>query len=260
MSLVDVESRGDVAVITLARPDKLNAINGDVLDGLLEAIEGIGRSDHFGAAILTGRGRAFSAGGDIRAMAEMDDRAFSRTIAHYMQVSAAFRACPRPIIAAIHGYALAGGFELALMCDVRLAASGTRFGLPDTPLGLSPTSGMTWLLPRIVGLGRAMYLTLSGHEIDADEAARIGLVDRVTDPESLLAEAEALAHRLASYPRIAVAETKLGFHAALESDLATAMDREAAAELACFQSPETRARFRAFIDRDRAGSRGTPTA
>ena len=80
------------------------------------------------------------------------------------------RACPKPFVAAVHGYALAGGFELALICDVRFAARGTQFGLPDTPLGLSPTSGMTWLLPRIVGLGRAMYLTLSADSIDADEA------------------------------------------------------------------------------------------
>ena len=251
MSLVEIEARGDVALITLSRPEKLNAINDEVLDGLLGAVEAVGRSDVFGAAILTGRGRAFSAGGDIAAMAAMDDEAFSATIARYMAVSAAFRGCPRPIIAAIHGYALAGGFELALMCDVRFAASGTRFGLPDTPLGLSPTSGMTWLLPRIVGLGRAMYLTLSGHEIDADEAQRIGLVDRVADPASLLSEAEAFAHRLASYPRIGVAETKLGFHAALESAFAGATDREAAAELACFRSPDTQARFRAFIDRPR---------
>ena len=103
-----------------------------------------------------------------------------------MRVSAAFRACPKPIVAAVHGYALAGGFELALMCDVRFAARGTQFGLPDTPLGLSPTSGMTWLLPRVVGLGRAMYLTLAAESIDADEAERIGLVNRVTEPGDLL--------------------------------------------------------------------------
>ena len=102
-----------------------------------------------------------------------------------MRVAAAFRACPKPIVAAVHGYALAGGFELALSCDVRFAATGTRFGLPDTPLGLSPTSGMTWLLPRVIGLGRAMALALSGTDIDAEEAERIGLVSRVVAPEVL---------------------------------------------------------------------------
>ena len=251
MPVVELETRDDVAIVTLARPDKLNAINDEMLIGLLEAVERVGRTDAIGAAVLTGRGRAFSAGGDITAMDDMDDVAFAATIARYMQVSAAVRACPKPFVAAVHGYALAGGFELALICDVRFAARGTQFGLPDTPLGLSPTSGMTWLLPRIVGLGRAMYLTLSAASIDADEAERIGLVDRVIGSDDLLAEAEAFAHRLASYPRVGVAWTKLGFHAALESDFAAATRSEAAAELECFRSPDTRERFRAFIERKR---------
>jgi enoyl-CoA hydratase len=251
MAVVEVETRGEVAIVTLARPEKLNAITTEMLDGLLEAVEAIGRSETIGAAVLTGRGRAFSAGGDIAAMDSMDEAAFAATIARYMRVSAAFRACPRPIVAAVHGYALAGGFELALMCDVRFAARGTRFGLPDTPLGLSPTSGMTWLLPRIVGLGRAMYLTLGAEDIDAEEAARIGLVDRVTEPDALLAEAEAFAARIASYPRTGVEWTKIGFGRALENDFVAATRDEEAAELACFRSPDTRARLRAFVDRKR---------
>jgi enoyl-CoA hydratase/carnithine racemase len=252
MAFVEVETRDGIAVITLARPEKLNAINREMLDGLLEAVEEIGRSETVGAAVLTGRGRAFSAGGDIAAMDAMDEAVFADTIALYMRVSAAFRACPRPLIAAIHGYALAGGFELALMCDVRFAAQGTRFGLPDTPLGLSPTSGMTWLLPRVIGLGRAMYLTLSAAEIDAEEAERIGLVDRLTEPDELLAEAEAFARQITSYPRVGVEWTKLGFHNALESDFDTATQSELAAEVACFREPETRARFRAFVERKRS--------
>ena len=251
MAIVEVVTTGDVAIVTLDRPEKLNAINDEILDGLLDAIDAISRSESVGAAVLTGRGRAFSAGGDITAMDGMDDEAFAATIARYMAVSAAFRACPKPIVAAVHGYALAGGFELALMCDVRFAARGTLFGLPDTPLGLSPTSGMTWLLPRIVGLGRAMDLALSGENIDADEAQRIGLVTRVTAPATLLGEADAYAHRIASYPPVGVAWTKLGIGRAMESGFEDATRAEAAAELACFQSPATRERFRAFIDRKR---------
>jgi enoyl-CoA hydratase/carnithine racemase len=251
MIVVEVETRGDVAIVTLARPEKLNAINDDMLHGLLDAVESIGSDDSIGAAVLTGRGRAFSTGGDITAMDAMDEATFARTIALYMELSAAVRACPKPIIAAVHGYALAGGFELALMCDVRFAAKGTQFGLPDTPLGLSPTSGMTWLLPRIIGLGRAMDLTLSAENIDADEAERIGLVNRVTEPEDLLAEAETFAHRMATYPRVGVAWTKLGFHRALEGGFEDATRSEAAAELACFQSRDTRERFRAFLTRKR---------
>lgn len=251
MTVIAVENRGDVAVITLARPEKLNAITAEMLDGLLQAIESIAGSESIGAAVLTGRGRAFSAGGDITAMSGMDETEFADTIARYMRVAAAFRACPKPIIAAVHGYALAGGFELALLCDVRFAARGTKFGLPDTPLGLSPTSGMTWLLPRIVGLGRAMYLTLDAEPIDADEAERIGLVSRVVEPDALLEEAEAFAHKLAAFPRVGVEWTKLGFHRALESSFAEATQSELDAEVACFRSPDTQARLRAFAERKR---------
>jgi enoyl-CoA hydratase/carnithine racemase len=251
MTAVAVEARGDVAIVTLDRPDKLNAINDEMLDELLEAVEGVGRDETFGAVVLTGRGRAFSAGGDIAAMDTMDDATFGATIASYMRLAIAVRACAKPFIAAVHGYALAGGFELALLCDVRLAARGAQFGLPDMPLGLSPTSGMTWLLPRVIGLGRAMDLTLRAENIDADEAERIGLVSQVTEPAELLAAAEALGHRIAGYPRVGVAWTKLSFIASLEGDFEAATEREAAAELECFRSPDTRARFRAFVDRDR---------
>jgi enoyl-CoA hydratase/carnithine racemase len=110
---------------------------------------------------------------------------------------------------------------------------------------------MTWLLPRIVGLGRAMYLTLSSEPIDAEEAAAIGLIDRVTQAETVLDEAKDFARRIASYPRTGVEWIKIGYMRALESDFATATRNEEAAELACFQSPETRARFRAFIERQR---------
>jgi enoyl-CoA hydratase/carnithine racemase len=249
--MVDVQTKGEIALITLDRPDKLNAINAEMLDGLLEAVEDVGGSESIGAAILTGRGRAFSTGGDITAMSGMDEGEFAATIARYMRVSTAFRACPKPIVAAIHGYALAGGFELALMCDVRFAAAGTQFGLPDTPLGLSPTSGMTYLLPRIVGLGHALYLALSAENIDAAEAERIGLVDRVVEPDALLTETEAFARRIASYPRVGVARTKQLMHQGLDGDFASATSREEEAELACFRSADTRERLRAFVDRKR---------
>ncbi len=251
MALVDVDLRDDVALITLDRPDKLNAITAEMLDELLDAVELVGRSAEIGAAVLSGRGRAFSTGGDITAMSGMDDDAFAETIARYMRVSATFRDCPKPIVAAIHGYALAGGFELALMCDIRFAAVGTQFGLPDTPLGLSPTSGMTYLLPRIVGLGRAMYLTLSAENIDAEEAERIGLVDRVVAPDALLAEAESFARQIASYPRVGVANSKRLIHAGMDGDFARATRAEQDAELECFRSADTRARLRAFAERKR---------
>ena len=250
--VVELEVSDGVAFIALNRPEKLNAINDAVLRGLYDTADRIGSSSEVKAAILFGRGRAFSAGGDIKAMDAMDDRAFGNTISLYMRVAASFRACPKPIIAAVHGYALAGGFELALICDVRIAAKGTQFGLPDTSLGLSPTSGMTYLLPRIIGLGRAMDLTLSADNIDAEEAWRIGLVNRLVDGDRMMTEAERYARKLASYPSVGVAYTKGGFYGALDSEHGTATRREEEGELACFRSPEVRQRFRDFLNRTRA--------
>ena len=248
---VELEIRDGIAVIALSRPEKLNAINEDVLGGLRAAIARLGQDASAGAAVLHGRGRAFSAGGDITAMSGMDEDTFSRTIGLYMEMAKDFRACSKPIVGAIHGYALAGGFELACLCDIRIAAEGTLFGLPDTPLGLSPTSGMTYLLPRIVGLGRAIDLTLSAESIDAAEAHRIGLVTRVVAAERLLETAEGLARKIAGYPRVGVAHAKAEFYGALESSFEHATSAEHAGEVACFRDPETRAQFRKFVERKR---------
>src|SRR6188472_1073101 len=175
--LIESDLREGVLHVRLNRPEKLNAINDAILDRLLSVTEQGRRDAKVGAVVLSGRGRAFSAGGDIQAMEAMNEPAFRDTISRYMRLAHAFQSLSKPIVAALHGHVLAGGFELAVISDLRIAAEGTVLGLPDAALGLSPTSGMTWLLPRIIGLGRAMYLTLSAAEIDAEEAERIGLVD-----------------------------------------------------------------------------------
>jgi enoyl-CoA hydratase/carnithine racemase len=248
---VEIEIRDGIAHIALNRPEKLNAINDDVLIGMRAALARLREDASAGAAVLHGRGRAFSAGGDITAMSAMEEATFSRTIGLYMAMAKDFRACPKPIVAAIHGYALAGGFELACLCDIRIAAEGALFGLPDTPLGLSPTSGMTYLLPRIVGLGRAIDLTLSADTIDAAEALRIGFVTRVVTAEQLLDAATQLARRIASYPRTGVAHAKAEFYGSLESTFEQATATEHAGEVACFRDPETREQFRRFVERKR---------
>jgi enoyl-CoA hydratase len=251
MSAVELDVREGVAWIALNRPEKLNAIDESVLAGLLAAVARVRDDGEIGAAVLHGNGRAFSAGGDITAMATMDEDTFAATIDRYMEVAAAFTSCPKPVVAAVHGYALAGGFELAVLCDVRIAAEGAVFGLPDTPLGLSPTSGMTYLLPRIVGLGRALDLALLAENIDAHEAYRIGLVTRVVPPERLLDEAGRCATRIASFPQTGVARTKVGLVRGLDRTFAEATAAEAVAEVECFLDPETTANMRRFVERRR---------
>ena len=167
-------------------------------------------------------------------------------------MAAHFRDLGAISIAAIHGYALAGGFELALMCDMRIAASSARFGLPDAALGLSPTSGMTWMLPRVIGLGRAIHLTLTGERFDAEEAARIGFVTAVVDDANLQDHVNGLAQEIADYPGPVVAQTKALFLDALECDFAAAMAAEQLAERECFGSGETQRAFRKFLDRKKS--------
>jgi enoyl-CoA hydratase/carnithine racemase len=251
VSVVELDVRDGVAWIYLNRPEKLNAIDDDVLDGLLEAVADVEANDAVGASVLSGRGRAFSAGGDITAMAAMDKSLFAATIGRYMEVAAAIHHAAKPMIAAVHGYVLAGGFELALLCDLRFAAEGTVFGLPDTPLGLSPTSGMTHLLPRVVGLGRALELALTAENLDAAEALEIGLVTRLAAPDALLDEAGRCAARIAAMPRSSVARTRRLLRESLDRSFAETTTAELTSEVDCFLDPVAAANLSAFATRKR---------
>lgn len=255
MSLV-VEEADGVAVWRLDRPEVLNALDGHLLEALRTAVAATRRSATVRCVVLTGAGRAFSAGADLKAMraflesgSRADLRAF---LARFQALSAEVRELDQPLVAAINGHALAGGFELACLCDVRLAADTATFALPDVPLGISPTSGMTWLLPRIVGLGWAKHLTYTGETIDARQAERIGFVTRVVPAGELMAVAMAMARTIAGHPPLGVAHSKRGFDRAAESDLSSALAAELEAELACFDQPEVRARLRAFTERRRS--------
>lgn len=254
-NVVEVEVRGAVGWITLNRPEKLNAINDAVVSGLVDALVTLDKDPAVGALVLTGRGRAFSSGGDLAAFAAGDDAGFADTVRGLMDLAGHFRTCTKPIIGALHGYVLAGGFELAVNCDIRIAASDAVFGLPDTPLGLSPTSGMTHRLPRIVGLGRALHVTLVAENFSADEAERIGFVTKVVSPEALLAEAGRMAERIASFPRTGVRYTKRLYDAAQDMDFDLVRKRELEAEIACFAAPEMQKRLGKFVNRPRSGRR-----
>ena len=243
------EVMGAIAKMTLARPEKMNAINDDMLLAMLKYLVRVADEPEVRALIITGEGLAFSAGGDITSMMNTDDASFLETIHLYMRLSRAFRDLREITIAAVNGYALAGGLELALMCDIRMSSTAAKFGLPDAALGLSPTSGMTWMLPRIIGYGRAMHLTLTGEQIDAIEAERIGLITTIVEDAVLGETALALANKIAAYPGPVAAKTKAGFLDALERDYSSAMRLEELAELDCFRSSETQKAFSDFLNR-----------
>jgi enoyl-CoA hydratase/carnithine racemase len=239
--LVRFEIDAAIARLTLDRPQKLNAMNDDMLLAMIEHLQHAAADPGLRVLILAAKGRAFSAGGDIASFENMDAKAFAESVALYMRLARAFRELPAITIAAVNGYALAGGFELALMCDLRISAASAVYGLPDASIGLSPTSGMTWLLPRIVGYGRALHLTLTGEQIDAAEAERIGLVTAVVEDDALHTHVDALARKIAACPGPVVAKTKAAFVHALEHDFGSATTFEERAELDCFRAADTRA-------------------
>jgi enoyl-CoA hydratase/carnithine racemase len=245
--VLELERRGPVLWAWLNRAEKRNALNRELLGRLLDLATSVGGQADTGAVVICGRGTAFSAGGDIREMDGMTEQSFDAVVGTYRQLSEAFRSSSTVFIAAVNGHALAGGLELALMCDLRIAASTARLGLPDAALGLSPTSGMTWLLPRVVGLGRAMHLALLGEVLDAERAQDIGLVSAVVDESELERVAQSWGETIASHPAVAVRLTKLALQRGSESDFDHALELEQAAERECFRDPQARARLRAFL-------------
>ncbi len=185
------ELRDDIALVTINRPDKLNALSDAVLDELDEVAARLQSERSIRAAILTGTGpKAFAAGADIAELAQCDA---DRALAFSRKGSSVFRRLertPKPVLAAVNGFALGGGCELALACHVRIASDTARFGQPEVRLGIIPGYGGTVRLARLVGRGRAVELLLGGAPIDAQEAFRIGLVNRVVPGDRLLAESE----------------------------------------------------------------------
>ena len=242
------ETRDGVAWATLERPEVLNALDAEHLDGLLAAVARVAADDATHVLVITGSGRAFSVGGDIKAMDGMSEDDFRATARRYQRLARDMRALDKPVLAAINGYCLGGGLELALMCDLRIAAASARLGLPDAQLGFSPTGGLTWLLPRLIGAGRAMDLALDAEPIDAAEAERIGLVPRVVEDAELMAATEALARKIAAWPRTAMANTKRALGAGAESGFEAALELEEDLDVDCFRDAETRKNLAAFLN------------
>lgn len=189
---VDISLEDGVATLTIERPEALNALNGELLFELGVAFEVVESDADVKALVVTGAGRAFVAGADVKALSELSDGFGGREAALTGQdVMNTLAAMPFPTIAAIHGFALGGGLELALAADVRVAQRGAKLGLPEVGLGLIPGYGGTQRLPRLIGQGRALDLILTGRHVDAEEALQLGLVNRVSD--EALASARELA-------------------------------------------------------------------
>jgi enoyl-CoA hydratase len=217
-----------IATLTVNRPDKLNAMNGEVIAELTAAFTALRAREDVGGIILTGAGRAFVAGADISELAAQDPVGARARARRGQALTRLIETSPKPVIAAVNGFALGGGCELAMACHVRLASEAAKFGQPEVKLGICPGYGGTQRLPRLVGRGRALQLLLTGELIDAAEAFRIGLVNRVLPADDLLAAATAMMTQMLANGPLALAMTidavQRGTEASLEEGLALEAD------------------------------------
>jgi 2-(1,2-epoxy-1,2-dihydrophenyl)acetyl-CoA isomerase len=226
--LVELGTAGGVATVTLNRPDALNALTVPMKEALLAAFRRLEREKAVRAVILTGAGRAFCAGQDLRERLEPDAAPLGVEVRErYNPIIRAMRGMPKAIVGAINGVAAGAGASLAMACDIRVASEAASFTLAFGRVGLVPDSGATWFLPRLVGAARASELALLNDAVGAADALRLGLVGRVVAPDQLAAEAKTIAARLADGAPRAIALTKRALNAAWDHDLEAALEYEA---------------------------------
>ncbi|HEX9340662.1 MAG TPA: enoyl-CoA hydratase-related protein [Thermoplasmata archaeon] len=227
---VKTEMEDRLAIVTINRPDALNALNSTVLRELSMAIEHLSMAADVGAIILTGAGdKAFVAGADIKEMANLSGLEMQRFSEMGRRLGDTMASCNKPILAAINGYALGGGCELALACDIRIASERAKIAQPEVNVGIIPGFGGSQRLPRIVGPGWAAELIYTGETIDAATAERIGLVNRVVPADRLLEEAKALARKILEKSPAAIALAKACLRSAMEMPLSAGLDFETSA-------------------------------
>jgi enoyl-CoA hydratase len=242
-----VETRGRVGLVTLNRPQALNALNSQLLEELRGVLAGFEADADIGAIVITGSEKAFAAGADIK---EMQPYGFAEAVTEDLAAGwDAVAACRKPMIAAVSGFALGGGCELAMMCDFIIASETAKFGQPEITLGIIPGMGGTQRLTRAVGKAKAMDLVLTGRMMDAAEAERCGLVARVVAPERLLDEALAAAEKIAGFSLPAVMMAKEAVSRANETVLSEGMRAERRLFHALFATEDQKEGMAAFMEK-----------
>jgi enoyl-CoA hydratase len=247
-----VDKADGIAVITLNAPQKRNAIDREMVDGLHRALDALLVADDVSVLVLTGAGdKAFAAGADIAQLRQR--RSADALAAINSGIFKRIEDFPCPSIAAIKGFALGGGCELAIACDLRVAGRSARMGQPEVGLGIIPAAGGTYRLPRLIGLGRARELVYTGRIIDADECLRIGLVNRVVDDAEVLASAREMAREIAARGKLAVRMAKATMNALSRPGEAAAVSMESIAQALLFDSEDKLQRMDAFLARKQNG-------
>jgi 2-(1,2-epoxy-1,2-dihydrophenyl)acetyl-CoA isomerase len=256
-----VEVTDGVGTITLNRPDKLNAFAGRMRDDVLVAVERLAGDPAVRVLVLTGAGRAFCAGADIGSMRDLladdDTKGMAALVESGRRIVTRIHATPKPVIASVNGPAAGGGANLALACDIRIASDRASVGQTFNRIGLHPDWGGTYFLPRLVGQSKALELIFTGDMVDAPEALRIGLFDRVVPHDELASATMAVAELLAAKPPRALALAKRAVYESLDGTMDEVLDRELVHQLECFSSDDTREGLSAFLEKREPRFRGT---
>ena len=249
MPYLKVEREGEIVQITIDRPDKLNAMNLDVMDEFILLLE-ILEKDSSKVIIITGSGtKAFSAGADIEYMSKIGPTEAEKYALRGHEVLNKIEKLEKPVIAAINGYALGGGCELALSCDIRFASPNAQLGQPEVTLGICPGWGGTQRLLRIIGPARSKDLIFSGRKILADEALSMGLVNKIFPSENLLSETKTYAKAIAQNSSFAIGISKMLVNKGTDANLDTGLKLEIYSWAVCFSTKEREERMRAFLEK-----------
>lgn len=250
---IKVAEDSGIVTITLNRPERLNAFCGHMRRHLAEALEEAGSDPHVRVVVITGEGGAFCSGGDVQFMAELvenqDKEEFERILGASRRVIFGIRQMTKPVIASIAGAASGAGFNLALACDLRIASTNATFSQRFVKIGFHPDWGGTYFLPRMVPQNIACELFFLGDTLDAGEALRLGLVNRVVAPEALEEETRKLAERLRDGPAISIAAAKHAVYASEHDTLEKMLQYEAEAQMRCFESEDGREGVLAFLEK-----------
>jgi enoyl-CoA hydratase len=251
------EKKDDIGILTVNRPDKLNAISNELTAELSHLLDELEKDDKLRVLIITGSGdKAFVAGADIQELVDRDARMGRRVSHERQEIFSRIENLPVPVIAAVNGYALGGGLELALACNIRVCSEKAQFGAPEVKLGIIPGDGGTQRLPRLVGLGRAMEMILTGDFIDAQEAYRIGLVNKVVPPEELMNAAMELAQKIASRPPLAVKYAKEAVNRSQEGDTASGFALESYLHALTCTTEDKKEGVAAFLEKRKGKFKG----
>jgi enoyl-CoA hydratase len=247
---------GAIGILSINRQNALNALNTEVLSEISKAVDELIRDEEVNVFIVTGEGRAFVAGADILEMKDLNSEQARKFAQAGLDVFRKIELCEKPSIAAVNGYALGGGLELAMSCDIRIASNYAKFGQPEVGLGITPGFGGTNRLQRLVGIAKAKELIFTADVIGAEEALSIGLVNKVVKAEDLMNEAMRMANKIVQNAQPAVRYSKVAINRSAEVDIETGMEIEKNLFGLCFATEDQKEGMRAFVEKRKPQFKG----